>query len=542
MNNSIFKILLVDDDDIDIMAFKRALKKTGLEHHLEFCHYAEEAMNLLKHNSFSFAFIDYQLPGIDGLELLKLIKEENNDLPVAVLTSQGDEKLAVKMMKAGAFDYFPKSEVTSEKISMVIHAMQRLIKETQEKERVKQELKLKDEFIQKITQASPNIIFINDIEKAENIYHNDRILDTLGYSRSEVNKLGNLLFRRLVDPKDFESFKNYYMSIRHDVKDGEITQHEFKLRHRNGNWVWFLSRDIPFKRNAQGKVSQVLGAAIDITQRKREERELYEAKKYAEEAAVAKSEFLSNMSHEIRTPMNAIIGLSDLLLKENLGKQQVENMKAIKYSADNMLVIINDILDFSKIEAGKLSFESVDFDLGHMLNMLKKTFSFRAKQKGIKFNVIVDTSLPLVLNGDPYRLNQILTNLLGNAIKFTETGGVDLEISGLKLGADYVFNFKVIDSGIGISAEKLETIFESFTQAQGHTTRKYGGTGLGLAISKRLTELQGGKITVESKPNKGSAFTVSLNYKKGDPENIEDSKESDDLDTIIGARILIAED
>jgi PAS domain S-box-containing protein len=542
MIRELLKILLVDDDDIDIMAFKRALKKTDFECHLEFCHYAEEALELIELNDFSCAFIDYQLPGIDGLELLKKIKAQRPGLPVSVLTSQGDEKLAVKMMKEGAFDYFPKSDVTPEKISMVLHGVKRLLTETEEKNKAKRELKEKENFIQKISLASPNILFVNDIEKSENIYSNNRILETLGYTEAEVKKIGPLLFRRLVDPKDYESFRNYYLKIRHEAKDGEIHQHEFKLRHRNGEWVWFLSRDTPFKRNSKGKVSQVLGAAIDITQRKKEEKLLEEAKNFAEQAAIAKSEFLSNMSHEIRTPMNAILGLSDILLKDDLHKGAMENLKAIKYSADNMLVIINDILDFSKIEAGKLSFENVDFDMARILDMIKKTFSFRARQKGVSFKVLIDSSLPTVYKGDPFRLNQILNNLISNAIKFTEQGGVELKVSGLKLGNAYTLNFKVIDTGIGISQSKLESIFESFTQAQGSTTRKFGGTGLGLAISKRLAELQGGSINVESKEAEGSTFSVSLNYEQGKTENIVESKAQDDFSAITGARILIAED
>lgn len=542
MIGELFKILLVDDDDIDIMAFKRALKRTDVEYHLEFCHYAEEALELIDLNDFSCAFIDYQLPGIDGLELLKKIKSKRPEMPVSVLTSQGDEKLAVQMMKEGAFDYFPKSEVTPEKISMVLHGIKRLLAETEERKKAQRELKEKENFIQKISLASPNILFVNDIEKSQNVYRNSRILETLGYPESEVDKIGNLLFRRLVDPKDFESFRNYYLKIRHEARDGEIYQHEFKLRHRSGEWVWFLSRDTPFKRNAQGKVSQVLGAAVDITKRKKEEKLLEEAKDFAEQAAIAKSEFLSNMSHEIRTPMNAILGLSDILLKDDLHKGAMENLKAIKYSADNMLVIINDILDFSKIEAGKLSFESVDFDMAHILDMIKKTFSFRARQKGVTFKVLTDTSLPTVYKGDPFRLNQILNNLISNAIKFTEKGGVELKINGLKMGNSYTLNFKVIDTGIGISQSKLESIFDSFTQAQGSTTRKFGGTGLGLAISKRLVEMQGGSINVESKEGEGSTFSVSLNFEQGNPENIVENKADDDFSAITGARILIAED
>jgi len=525
------------------MAFKRALAKANINHTMRFCNYAEEALALLDKEKFDCAFIDYQLPGIDGFELLLKIKEKHKKMPVSVLTSQGDEKLAVEMMKAGAFDYFPKSEVSPQQISKVIHAIARYCAIESEKENAERALKDKDEFIQKIALSSPNIIYIIDIETGENIYRNNQIIDILGLTQQDIETLGMQLLANIIDPADYANFRTYFMKIRHEAKDGEVTENEFKLKHKNGNWVWLLARDTPFKRNAEGKVSQILGTAIDITERKKAEKELMEAKKYAEQAAVAKSEFLSNMSHEIRTPMNAIMGLTDLLLKGQFTKQQTDNLKAIKYSADNMLVIINDILDFSKIEAGKLSFENIDFDLSERVRLLEKTFHFRARQKGIKLVLSIDENVPNVLSGDPYRLNQILVNLVGNSIKFTSKGSVTLHISQTELNGKNAIQFDVIDTGIGISADKREAVFESFSQAQSNITRKYGGTGLGLAITKRLTDMQGGLISLKSEIGQGSTFTVVLPFNIGQAENLVAQENLQfDFSEIAGARILVAED
>ena len=246
--------------------------------------------------------------------------------------------------------------------------------------------------------------------------------------------------------------------------------------------------------------------------------ELKIAKKNAEDATLSKSLFLSNMSHEIRTPLNGIMGITELLLSEKLPKKSEQMLQSIKYSANNLMKIINEILDFSKIEAGKIDFEGIDFNMKLLIDELHNNMNFSAQDKGIDFKIEMAKDLPEFINGDQVKLNQVLINLLGNAIKFTESGYVKVFASGHsehpKLKDIEGVYFCISDSGIGIPEDKLERIFDRFQQSDSSTSRKFGGTGLGLTISKNFIEKQGGKIFVESEIGKGSQFHFVYPCKK----------------------------
>lgn len=260
-------------------------------------------------------------------------------------------------------------------------------------------------------------------------------------------------------------------------------------------------------------IAAVIILITDINTRNKLEDELRIAKKLADENAVMKEQFMANMSHEIRTPMNSILGFSDLLQKTNLDKTQAEYLNAVKSSGSNLLNIINDILDFSKIEAGKLNIEKISFNLPDLLNSLKVMFTPKANEKHINFNVTIDPKTPAYIFGDPTRLNQILINLINNAIKFTQHGEVNLKCEIKSIEHDIVqFVFKVQDTGIGIAPDKQHSVFERFNQGNTETTRKYGGNGLGLAIVKQLVEIQNGDIILKSKEGVGSEFTVRISY------------------------------
>ena len=272
------------------------------------------------------------------------------------------------------------------------------------------------------------------------------------------------------------------------------------------------------------ELSKARRAMLNIMQ------DLDQAKQEAEEATRSKSDFLANMSHEIRTPMNAVIGLNYLLLKTELSGQQQDYVEKIKLSAENLLAIINDILDFSKIEAGKLSVENTEFDLSDVLNNLASLVAPKAHEKGLDFLYSWDTDLPRRFIGDPTRIGQILLNLVGNAVKFTHQGEIEVRID-CKIQADDStrLDFRVRDTGIGLTPEQILNLFNAFSQADSSTTRKYGGTGLGLSICRRLAELMGGAVEAESTFGEGSTFHVSLTVGTAEDQSSHDNIIPDEL-------------
>lgn len=365
-------------------------------------------------------------------------------------------------------------------------------------------------FYQQIFNTVPNYIYVKDksgkfllvneaFTKLFNLTQNQILIE--GIFNAEAYQLNEELNRE-IDQKVIET--------------GETVEFEESMVLPNGETRWYHTTKKPLP-NKEGEIN-ILGISVDITERKRYSDELIKAKQ-------AKEQFLANMSHEIRTPINGIVGMVNLLEEIPSTEEQKKYLSAIKTSSENLQVIINDILDLSAIETGNIKFERIGFNLKSLMNSLINSFNYAAKQKGISITLNFDPYIDHVLIGDPVRLNQVISNLIGNAVKFTKRGYV--KIYALKIAEEAnigKFQFIVDDSGIGIAEDKINKVFENFEQGDVTINRKYGGTGLGLAIVKQLVEAQKGSIKLQSRPGKGTKFTVDLQFEIGNEEDLDQSK------------------
>ena len=372
---------------------------------------------------------------------------------------------------------------------------------------------------------------------------NEAKVNITGIEREKL--IGTDFFDYFTEPhKAREAYKDVFMK-------GFVIDCPLTFRHKTGKLTDVLFSGGVYK-NDRGNVLGAVLVARDITEQKIFESELIEAKRNAvlamqkaEESNKLKEAFLANMSHEIRTPMNAIIGFSDILSKRVLGEQEKEYVLTIKTAGENLLTIINDILDISKIEAGMMSFEEHTFSIQEIFVSLNIMLLEKSKEKNLELIFNYDQNVPNILLGDNTRLTQIIINLAGNAIKFTQEGKVEVYVKVIKEDEETaLLEFSVIDTGIGIPQDKLDHIFERFRQAESHTTRKYGGTGLGLSIAKQLAELQGGTLSVKSEVGVGSEFSFCIPYKKSkEAQFIETATEKKyNMEDLSKLNILLIED
>ena len=393
------------------------------------------------------------------------------------------------------------------------------------------------ERLQSILDNATSLIYVKDLD-GRYLLVNKQFKQVLNVTESEI--IGKTDFD-FTDPVQAQRFRETDDKVLSTCKPVELEV----IIGKPGQDHTLLITKFPLI-NAQNEVYGISGIATDISERVSQLEELKQAKKIAESAKNLQEQFLANMSHEIRTPMNGIQGMVDLLLDTPLTENQNDFAKTIKRSADNLVVIINDILDFSKIKAGKLTIERIDFNLNEVIQNISAVFSHKLKEKNLDFSIHLDNNIPATLKGDPYRLNQILINLIGNAIKFTHKGSVSLTVSIQKKNAEGVLlTFSVADTGIGIKKDKMEEIFESFTQASVETSRKYGGSGLGLSITRQLLQLQQSDISVESEENKGATFHFSIpfGYSKANRKLFFKGKKLKDYHGCLqGRKFLVAED
>lgn len=355
-----------------------------------------------------------------------------------------------------------------------------------------------------------------------------------GYAEADL--LG-MPFWDLVDEEHRADVTEYY--ARQLAERVPTTYLEFPIRTARDEVLW-IGQNVQLLEE-DGQPVGVQAVARDVTERRHVMDELVAARETAERASRAREEFLANMSHEMRTPLNAVIGMSELLRSTRLDDEQRQFLAALSFSAEQLLALINDLLDVAKIESGRIEFERVPFQLAEVIDGVCEAVRFRAEDKGLDLTTTLADDVPRYLVGDPVRLSQILLNLLSNAVKFTERGWVRMSAAlseGSRAG-DISVQFVVEDSGVGIPAAKLATVFERFTQARSDTTRRFGGTGLGLAIVRELTKRQGGTVAVESEEGRGTTFTITLPFAVAEGRPEEDDHEDADLS---GARVLLVED
>ncbi|MBC3538131.1 response regulator [Rufibacter sediminis] len=525
------KLLIVDDDEVDRMIIKRSLRTAKVEATITNAAFGSEALEAVQKDTFDFIFIDFMLPDMNGLELLQKIREKGITTPVQIVTSQGDERIAVEAMKTGASDYLPKTLLTPEGISQSIRTAIRLHKIEQERLQTQEQLATTQKQLDTVINGAPIILWAAN--------QNGIITMSRGKGLPLIGKVE----AQSVGMSVFDVYKDYPIvvkCVRRTLKGNRSTCMV------NIQGVWFDCLFLPL-RNATNEVNGIIGLCNNITERILIEEELKRAKDEALSMAQVKEQFLANMSHEIRTPMNGILGLTEVLAKTPLNDSQKEYLQGIHASANNLMVIINDLLDFSKIEAGKITFEVIPFDLKQAIKQLLDILEIKAKERQNTLKLLFDQDIPQMVEGDPFRLSQILNNLLGNALKFTEKGTVRLNVEVISQEENQLYlEFTVKDTGIGIPKDKLETIFEKFTQGSNDTTRKFGGTGLGLSIAKELIEAQGGHIAVESTLHVGSTFRFVLPFRKvaakPEPSCQVTSSDPHHQKTLRNARVLLAED
>ena len=506
--NSTINILFIEDNLIDQLAYKQSLKKLDFDFEYKMVTSVAKAKQLIAKEHFDVAVVDYQLEDGTGLDLLPNL---TNSLIIFV-TGEGNLSIAVKAMKLGVFDFLVK-DANKEYVDLLHQVISNGVNKIKSKENLAKAEAEIGRLSTALSQVNNSIAIAN--EQGEFVWVNNFFNKLTGYQLADLKSLSNLELKELsvcglqADSKEYQQVIQTKKSI----------SFEHKSRTKTGETYYVISTLTPLI-NEFGEITEVMAVEVDISEQKKTENDLLNAKLEAESSVRAKEQFLANMSHEIRTPMNAILGMAQLLEDTRISGVQKKYLNVIHDSSNNLLTIINDILDFSKINAGKIEIENVTFNLPQSLRDIKNSFSLRNSNSNVKMIFSIDKHIPKLVQGDSVRIKQILNNLLSNSFKFTSHGAIEVDIKLVGVGRTNTWiEFAVKDSGIGISQDTLPNIFDKFTQANSGITRNFGGTGLGLAIVKKLVQLMNGHITIDSELGKGTIVRVVLPLNT--PENLK---------------------
>lgn len=490
-----------------------------------------EGLEAFRQTGADIVITDLKMPRMNGLEMIAQLKKINPEVKAIIVSAHNDTEYFLDAINTGV-DGFLLKPVMRAKLSETIERFGRSILSGRN-------ARLHEEKFNALTGTVIDaIMIIND--KGEISFWNNAAARIFGYSAEEVRAMPfQEIFEPAALPEGWPYSTKALVGFFNDLSRGKGIL-ELNCVMKAGN---------PFPAEVSVSPLQVDNSWYamliirDITERRQREKDLIEAREKAEAATLAKQKFLSVMTHEIRTPLHGILGTINLLAQEDPRPDQKDYFDTLEFSGNHLLSLINDILDFSKIEADRIHFENIEMNIRDIIDGMVKIFAYRALDKGIELSAQVDEALPVFVKGDPVRLNQILTNLIGNAVKFTEKGSIRILV---KLTGQHPEKldclFEVVDTGIGIPKDKTREIFDLFSQADADTTRKFGGTGLGLAITSKLIELQGGSIAVDSEPKKGSRFYFSLSFGLSDKPSGAIEEKTDELKSLKDVSILLVED
>lgn len=537
-------ILIVDDRLDGLIALEAVLGAPGIN--LVRAQSGIEALSLLSDHDFGVILLDVQMPEMDGFETAHRIRRHENykDTPIVFVTAiNKDDRHIYRGYEVGAVDYIFKPfepQILRSKVKIFVDLFLKsrqlqqqaeLIRDTERQARLLQLTQLEMETLKRyrsLADAVPNMIWKSKVDGTLD-YFNKVWVEYTGLSQEQSTGSG---WQDAIHPDDLRSFLKAWIT---SMNTGAPFQTEARIRRQDGQMRWHWVRAMP-ETNSYEQITAWIGTCTDIHDRKLSETRLIEAERQAVAANEAKTHFLANMSHEIRTPLSAILGFAELMLSTDLSNdERVNSINTICRSGQQLLKIIDEILDISKVEAGHLQIERLDVNVCNMLKDLRSLLSVRAQAKEISLDIRLTSKIPEHVFTDPTRLRQILTNMISNAIKFTENGKVTVDVNWIAEPQGRL-QFHVHDTGVGIDMIQAEKLFQPFVQVDSTTTRKFGGTGLGLALSRKLAQALGGNVVLEnSQTGQGSTFLVEVQT-----DAVSDTKFISALDDTVVAEVARA--